>query len=224
MGGIYMKKFVSILFLCILCACLTVHAASEDYLILINAENPLPEDYLETYQDDFVDVLSTRNDGRPIQKLRREAAEELEKMMEAAAKAGFDNLSVTSAYRSREYQKQLFDNAVESYLVRGMTRKNAIDLAKRYYALPGKSEHESGLAVDLHHLSCATLAFADTNEYRWLSENAHLYGFILRYPEGKENITGIAFEPWHFRYVGRQAAKEIYDAGLCLEEYLSKNS
>lgn len=221
-----MKKILSMLLcFCLFGAQMSVRAAEKnEYLILINSENPLPEDYALVFKDDFVDVKSTRDDGRPPQKLRKAAAEALEELSAAAAEAGFSNISVTSAYRSREYQKQLFDGAVERYLARGMTKKEALHLTKRYFAEPGKSEHESGLAVDMHHLSCASLAFAETAEYRWLSEHAHLYGFILRYPEGKEKITGIAFEPWHFRYVGKEAAAEIYASGLCLEEYLNKIS
>lgn len=219
-----MKKLIAFLSLCALFFSLPISAEETgDYLILINAEHPLSADYMETYQDDFVEIAFTRNDGRPAQKMRREAAKALDEMLSAAREAGF-TITVTSAYRSREYQKQLFDAAVESYLARGMTRKEALQLTKRYYALPGESEHESGLAADIHHLSCATLAFADTAEYRWLSENAHKYGYILRYPEGKESVTGIAFEPWHFRYVGREAAKEIYRSGLCLEEFLKEKS
>ena len=190
-----MKKLIAFLSLCIIFFSLPTSAGEADSLfILINAEHPLPEDYVEIHQDDFVEIAFTRNDGRPIQKMRREAAHALD------------------------------DAAVESYLARGMTKKEALRLTKRYYALPGESEHESGLAADIHHLSCATLAFADTAEYRWLSENAHKYGYILRYPEGKESVTGIAFEPWHFRYVGREAAEEIYRTGLCLEEFLKEKS
>ena len=196
-----MKKLIAFLSLCALLLSHPVSAGdADDYLILINAEHPLPADYSETYQEDFVEIAFTRNDGRPTQKMRREAAKALDEMLSAAKEA------------------------VESYLARGMTKKEALRLTKRYYALPGESEHESGLAADIHHLSCATLAFADTAEYRWLSENAHKYGYILRYPEGKEAVTGIAFEPWHFRYVGREAAEEIYRAGLCLEEFLKEKS
>ena len=221
-----MKNILFIIIsLCLFCTWLPVNASeTQEYLILINAENPLPEDYFQAHQEDFVDVTDTRKDGRPVQKMLREAAEELEKLITAAKEAGFSDISVTSAYRSRKYQKQLFDDAVESYLTRGMTKKEALHLAGRYFAAPGCSEHESGLAVDMHHLSCATLAFAETAEYRWLAEHAHLYGYILRYPEGKEKITGIAFEPWHFRYVGKEAATEIYHSGICLEEYLRKIS
>lgn len=219
-----MKKLIAILCFCTVFLSLPASAGkAEDLLILINAEHPLPSDYTEIHQDDFVEITFTRNDGRPAQKMRREAAKALDEMLSAAREAGF-TITVTSAYRSREYQKQLFDAAVESYLARGMTKKEALRLTKRYHALPGESEHESGLAADMHHLSCATLAFADTAEYRWLSENAHKYGYILRYPEGKESITGIAFEPWHFRYVGREAAEEIYRSGLCLEEFLKEKS
>lgn len=219
-----MKKFTFLLLICILLFSCPISAnESAELLILINARNPLPENYYEIHKEDYIDVAFTRNDGRPVQKMRREAAEALDAMLSDAQAAGF-SITVTSAYRSREYQKRLFDDAVESYLARGMSPKEALRLTKRYHAAPGESEHESGLAADIHHLSCATLAFADTAEYRWLTENAHRYGFILRYPEGKESITGIAFEPWHFRYVGREAAEEIYSSGLCLEEFLSEKS
>lgn len=220
-----MKKCVSV-FLCGLMFVLFAKdiTASEDYLILINAQNPLSEDYYETYKEDFVDVHSTRKDGRAIQKMRSEAGGALDAMLSAAADAGYGDISVTSAYRSRAYQKELFDRAVEHYISCGMTKKEALLTTKRYYAVPGSSEHESGLSADIHHLSCASVSFADTPEYLWLVENAHRYGYILRYPQGKEAITGIAFEPWHFRYVGRTAAEEIYSSGLCLEEYLMKKS
>jgi len=219
-----MKKCIALFSLCVLLSSFPASAAkNDDFLILINTEHPLPDDYAEIHQEDFTEIAFTRDDGRPIQKMRPEAAKALDEMLSAARDAGFD-ITVTSAYRSREYQKQLFDASVERYLACGMTKKEALRLTKRYHALPGVSEHESGLAADMHHLPCATLAFADTAEYRWLSENAHKYGYILRYPEGKESVTGIAFEPWHFRYVGKNAAEEIYTSGLCLEEFLKEKS
>ena len=197
-----MKHFF-LSFFCVVClfswTALSASADSDNMLILINASHPLPDQYAEQHKNDLVEVKGTRADGRPVQLLQKEAAEALESLLAAAADAGFSDLSVTSAYRSRAYQKQLFDAAVQKYLARGMTAKDARRLAARYHALPGESEHESGLAVDLHNLPAASTAFADTDAFRWLAAHAPEYGFILRYPEGKEKITGIAFEPWHFR-------------------------
>lgn len=193
-----------------------------DDLILINSAHPLSEEYIIMYENDMITVAHTRADGRELQRMRTAAAKALDKMLEDAEKAGCIGLSVTSAYRSREVQKELFCAARDRYLDRGMPYKDAVRLARRYHALPGESEHESGLAADIHNLPAASTAFADTAEYLWLTENAHRYGFILRYPEGKEKQTGIAFEPWHYRYVGRENAEKIHASGLCLEEFLGK--
>jgi D-alanyl-D-alanine carboxypeptidase len=121
---------------------------------------------------------------------------------------------MTTAYRSYEFQSMLYNNYVA---------QDGQAAADRYSAKPGHSEHQTGLAVDV---SCASVnfelrvAFADTKEGKWLSENAHLFGFIIRFPEGKEEITGYQYEPWHLRYVGLVAAEYIYVHELTLEEYL----
>ena len=190
--------------------------------ILIGAGHPLPDDYAELHIADFVPVKATRADGRPVQLLQREAAEALEALLDAAAEAGFADITVTSAYRSRAYQHQLYEAAVQKYIDHGNDEATARRLVSRYHALPGESEHESGLAVDMHNLPAADTAFAETDAFRFLACHAPEYGFILRYPAGKEEITGIAFEPWHFRYVGREHALAIAAAGLTLEEYLAK--
>lgn len=222
-GGRCMKKIAVFALIIALCPLFSprLHGDS-DNLILINSAHPLSEEYIILYEDDLTEVAHTRPDGRKMQRMRKEAATALDKMLDDAEKAGCIGLSVTSAYRSREMQKELFCAARDRYLDRGMPYKDAVRMARRYHALPGESEHESGLAADIHNLPAASTTFADTTEYQWLLENAHRYGFILRYPEGKEKVTGIAFEPWHFRYVGHENAEKIHASGLCLEEFLGK--
>ncbi len=196
-------------------------AARKDdgFPILVNADNPLPADYSA---GELTEIHHTRNDGRPVQLMQREAAEAIDAMLSALTDEFGESsgVSVTSAYRSRDYQRILFNSRVAEYSARGMTEEKAKALACRFVAEPGKSEHETGLAADLHNLACASRAFADTKEFLWLCENAADFGFILRYPQGKESITGIDFEPWHWRYVGIAAALEMKRKNLCLEEYV----
>ena len=104
----------------------------------------------------------------------------------------------------------------------GIGAEIAKRLAKEWVALPGTSEHQSGLCCDLHNLPSASQAFANTEEYRWLLQNCAKFGFILRYPKDKTDITKIMFEPWHYRYVGRYHAQIIMSEGLCLEEYMAQ--
>lgn len=190
-----------------------------EYLILVNSENPLDEDYVPA---DLVDIKSTRADGREIQKMRKAAADALESMILEMKRCGvYDkNLSVTSGYRSFEYQKYLFDTYVKNRTDNGMSYNDAYKEVSKTTALPGCSEHQSGLCADFHNKSYANISFAETEQYKWIEKNAHLFGFIVRYPKGKENITGISFEPWHLRYVGEENACKIYENSLCLEEYL----
>ena len=103
-----------------------------------------------------------------------------------------------------------------------LTRAQAEAIVVTYSSRPGTSEHQAGLCCDMHNLPSALDAFAKEEVFLWLKDNAWKFGFILRYPEGKQPITGVKFEPWHYRYVGRYHAKAIYDSGLCLEEYLEK--
>lgn len=127
---------------------------------------------------------------------------------------------VRAGYRSRETQEQVLEDRIASYQSEGYSKSRARELALETVAEPGTSEHELGLAVDIN---------ADDDRstgdevYAWLAENAYKYGFIQRYPEDKTEITGIDYEPWHYRYVGKSAAGEIYKSGECLEEYLGEN-
>lgn len=142
-----------------------------------------------------------------------EAQRHLDQMIQAAKNEINKEIIAFSGFRSYNYQNRLYNSSVE---------KNGEEYAQRYSAKPGHSEHQTGLAFDLggQMKYWLEMEFADTQEGIWLSENAHRFGFILRYPKGKEDITGYAYEPWHFRYVGREHAERIYSEGLTLEEYL----
>ena len=118
----------------------------------------------------------------------------------------------------------MFNRKINQYKAKGYDDNEAYNIAKTIVAIPGTSEHNLGLAADIVTPSYQTLdeGFAQTEAFRWLSENAADYGFILRYPKGKGDITGIIYEPWHYRYVGQAAAKVITEQGICLEEYLHR--
>lgn len=189
----------------------------EEYIKLISTKSTLPKDYSPT---DLTDVIFTRKDGRPTQRLRKAAAMALEAMLKEAASEGYDDISVTSAFRDYNYQKQLFDNEVSSFKARYGDK--AEEEAAKNVAIPGTSEHQSGLCVDMHNLPSASETFSETDAYKWLYANCAKFGFILRFPNGKEDITGIVYEPWHYRFVGRTHAMKIMSQGLCLEEYLEK--
>ncbi|MGF9826637.1 M15 family metallopeptidase, partial [Brevibacillus agri] len=189
-----------------------VAAEPASMAVLVNKQRKLPENYTPT---DLVFpnvpyLLPKKSEKR---KLRKEAAAALEALF-AAAKADGVSLAGVSAYRSHTYQKALFNRYVQ---------KDGVEKARTYSAVPGTSEHETGLAIDVSGIDgkcAATSCFADTKEAKWLAEHAQEYGFIIRYPEGKEAITGYMYEPWHLRYVGTEIAKEIKAQGITLEEYL----
>lgn len=125
---------------------------------------------------------------------------------------------VTSGYRSTELQQQLYDNEIANYQAQGYSYEEAEEIAKHWVAYPGTSEHHTGLAVDI---SAAENSGQESEDiYPWFIENCYKYGFILRYPEDKTDITKINYEPWHYRYVGKEVAEEIHQKGICLEEYL----
>ncbi len=193
---------------------------SEEYLILVNAKNTIDETYLP---DDLTDVSDTRKDGRNVQKMRLAAEKALEAMFIEARANGFTDLSVTSAYRSFTYQSQLFSQYTQQEMANdpSLTKAEAEAITETYSARPGTSEHQTGLCCDLHNLPSADKRFASTPAAAWLKENCWKFGFILRYPENKTPVTGIDFEPWHFRFVGRKHAKAIMQNGLCLEEYVA---
>jgi len=138
--------------------------------------------------------------------------------MMASARAAGATIWAQSGYRSYTTQRELFENRVNRYMNNGYSRAQAEKNAALWIAAPGTSEHQSGLAVDFN---CITMAFEQTVAYQWLIENAHRYGFILRYPRETTHITGVNYEPWHFRYVGVEHASMIWDCGVTLEEYVT---
>lgn len=141
-----------------------------------------------------------------------EAKAALDKMFAAAKAEQNLKMWVCSGFRSYTVQKNLYNSYV---------RRDGAKAADRYSARPGYSEHQTGLAFDINY---ADYRFKNTAEAKWLAANAYKYGFILRYPEGKESITGYMYEPWHYRYVGVESAKKIFDSGLTLEEYFGITS
>lgn len=181
-------------------------------LLLANPDNPLPEDFtVETaaVQGDFM------MDAR--------VADTMKQMIADAKEDGVD-LMVCSAYRSISRQQELFDAEVAVQMESGKSREEAETVTATMIAVPGTSEHHTGLAADIVTPTHQTLdpEFADTDAGKWLQEHAVEYGFILRYPEDKQDITQIIYESWHYRYVGVEHAKAITEQGLCLEEYLEQ--
>ena len=187
----------------------------EELLILVNPWNRIPDDYEERLVEIGDDLLFDER-----------GAAALEAMIEDC-KASYDRAPVPiSAYRTEEYQKELFDNKQERLLQAGVDLENVYDEAAKEVAVPGTSEHQTGLAIDIIDEYYTELDYGQmlTNTQRWLMEYCYDYGFILRYPEDSTDITGIIYEPWHYRYVGREAAKEISEKGITFEEYLELKS
>ncbi len=178
--------------------------------ILVNELHPLPRD--------FVPQVEKTYDGQSVDSRMRAA---LEKMIDDAKEEGL-NLMICSSYRDYKKQDSLMDKSIARYVGRGMSYTEAFFKTKEQIALTGASEHHTGLAVDIVGKDHQTLdrAQADTAEAIWLNEHACEYGFILRYPEDKEEITMISFESWHFRYVGEDAAAFMKENNLCLEEFV----
>lgn len=181
-------------------------------LVLVNYKYPIKEGYVPNMR-----VV----DGRSIFTFDTRAADALEKMLDDCRAEGLDPL-ICSAYRNQELQETLFSNKVSYYTNQGYSYEKAVELAKTSVAYPGTSEHQLGLAADIVSLHYQILDEGQlkTEEQQWLMKNCWKYGFILRYPTGKQDITGVIFEPWHYRYVGVEAAKEITEKGITLEEYL----
>jgi D-alanyl-D-alanine carboxypeptidase len=172
-------------------------------LRVYNVNNPLPEGMeVKTGNYDVIEV-----DERIL--------ESLNDMIRAAREDGV-SLWISSGYRSVKRQQELFDEQVNQNLQSGMNESEAKEVAATSVAIPGTSEHNTGLAVDLNGVRHD---FYTTEAYGWLSKHAAEYGFVERYPDGKQELTGIIFEPWHYRYVGKEAAEEMSARGLCLEEY-----
>ncbi|ANF97036.1 M15 family metallopeptidase [Paenibacillus bovis] len=184
--------------------------------VLVNKQNKLPEKYTPADLV-YADVRFTFKEKIEKRKMRKEAAVALKQMF-AAADQDHVPLAGVSAYRSHARQKAIF----EAYV-----RRDGEAKARTYSAYPGTSEHETGLAIDVSGSNgrcAATGCFAGTKEAKWLAQNAASYGFIIRYPKGKESITGYTYEPWHLRYVGKTIAGEISRKQLTLEEYKAQQA
>lgn len=175
-----------------------------DLLVLVNKKNKLSNNYIPN-------DLKTINIKYAYQnkQLREVAKINFEKLGFDAKKMGL-NIIVVSAYRDYNYQKKLYNYYIE---------KNGKKYARRVSAKPGHSEHQTGLAIDVMGSNDDYNLFNESKEFEWMINNAYKYGFILRYPEDKEIITGFKYEPWHYRYVGKEVAKIIYEKRITLEEY-----
>lgn len=180
------------------------------YLVLVNPWHPLPEDY----QFELTTVTGKY-------KIDSRCADALGQFL-ADCKAAGHTPYICSAYRTWDDQVYLFDKKVNSFISKGYSEEEAKILAAKETAVPGTSEHQLGLAADILCQSRPWLddGQANTATQKWLMANCHKYGFILRYPKGTTPITGIIYEPWHYRYVGVEIATEIMTKGITLEEYL----
>mgnify|MGYP002735323215 CR=1 FL=1 len=172
--------------------------------VLVNKYFEVSSDYVPS----LVEVISSKNCS-----IRPEAAEAWDLMREACSAATGKTLYLSSGYRSYETQKKLFEDALAN---KGLER------AVSKYAYPGRSEHQLGLALDITTTDTKSISgsFLSTEAGMWMTDHAYEFGFILRYPSGKESITGYAFEAWHYRFVGVDVATAMYGTGLCYEEYL----
>jgi D-alanyl-D-alanine carboxypeptidase len=181
-------------------------------LILVNYQNKINS-------DTKIDVVQLKN-GQAIDK---RCYEELQQMMDDCRDEGLDPI-ICSSYRSHRKQKILYEQKIYDLLNEGYSQTKAKNEAATVVAIPGTSEHEIGLAVDIVDDNYQMLENEQENTpvQKWLKKNCWKYGFILRYPENKKKITGVIYEPWHYRYVGKTAAKEIMSKGICLEEYLDE--
>ena len=182
-------------------------------LILVNWEHALPDGF-------SVPELTRLRNGHAVDSRAYPA---LQAMMDDARAAGLQPL-ICSSYRTRDVQERLFGQEVQSWMDQGYIREEALDRAAMWVARPGTSEHQTGLAVDIVDMSYQLLdeRQESTPVQKWLMDHCAEYGFILRYPADKSALTGINYEPWHYRYVGTEAAGEIMENGWCLEEYLSR--
>ena len=214
-----MKKILLFALVCTLLTglCLPICAvpATEDHLLtLVNPWNTVPEDW-------SVDLVSIGNGHR----VDKTCYDDLMAMMEACRGQGLSPM-VRSSYRTQTQQTDLYANKVRQWKGYGYDEESARIKAATIVAPPGTSEHQMGWAVDIVDASYRTLdeKQAETPAQQWLMAHSWEYGFILRYPVDKSEVTGIIYEPWHYRYVGRDNAKKIAESGLCLEEYLEREA
>ena len=191
---------------------------TDDLLILVNADHPLPEGYAPrdlVLLNELESSLFTVKE--PNTYLCRSALTALNAMLSDAHQQGLTQWQISEGYRSRAAQQAIWDQKYVKYrTVNGLSESKALQAVSRRVAKPGCSEHETGLALDL---TVPGAAFRSTPQCLWIQQHCAEYGFILRYTEDKEKITGITAEPWHIRFVGVEAAQEMREKNLCLEEY-----
>ena len=173
-------------------------------LILVNADHPIPEDYTVT--------LKQLRNGQSVDE---RIYPQLQQMFDHARQDGIYPL-INESYRTAERQQEIMDKYVSNYRAGGLSEEDAVKKALTVVAVPGTSEHQLGLALDI----IAEYDSDSSATWEWLRDHCWHYGFILRYPADKVKVTGISYEPWHFRYVGIDAAREIMEQGITLEEYL----
>ena len=174
--------------------------------VLVNKYNYLDKDYVPKNLEKISTVYALSN-----MKLVENAKEAYEEMAKDASKSKL-KLVILSSYRSYDYQVDLYNR---------YAKKDGKEKADTYSGRPGFSEHQTGLAFDIYNGKTTYTKFESTKEFDWMQENAYKYGFILRFPKGKELETGYQYESWHYRYVGKDIAKEIYDKDICFEEYMA---
>ncbi len=181
-------------------------------LVLVNSENPLDTSYAPN--------LTKLDDEHSIDS---RIADVTKQMFQDAEAAGL-SLHIVSAYRDYDTQRQVFNDTMLNWIYQGYSPLDAYDETSQSVAIPGTSEHATGLAMDITSSTYTDLddAQGDTDEAKWLIANCANYGYILRYPSDKSDVTKIVYEPWHFRYVGKDVAKEITDQGITLEEYIQQ--
>lgn len=179
----------------------------DEISVVVNKNNKLPAVYVPEHLTEISNDMAYNG-----KKIRIEALEAFKKLWKEAKK---ENLKITivSAYRDYEYQSKLFQKYVQ---------EKGLNYALNCSAKPGHSEHQTGLAIDVMGENGDYNLFEQTKEFEWMKDHAHEFGFILRYPKGKEKITGFKYEPWHYRYVGIELASTIFEKKMTLEEYFRK--
>lgn len=194
----------------------------KSYLILVNKENPCGADHAPKSLSTIPSRLTLY--GKEVE-LESNAALAAEALVLELHAHGYEDIVITSGYRDYAYQQVLFNTYLGNEKAKhpDWTEEQCRAEVLTYSAFPGQSEHQTGLCMDLISTKNVVLdeSFAGNPAYAWLVENAHSFGFILRYPKGKEGITGYSYEPWHYRFVGVEAATAIYEQGITLEEYLN---
>ena len=198
-----------------------ITAGTGNYMMLINANNPLERDYKP---EEMVDIAQHVSATKSSIYLETQASESYIKMVNAMKNDGIIGFAAVSGYRDYDYQTRLHNAEIERQR-QHYSESEARRRAARIVAAPGTSEHQSGLAIDVSSADIGYILsskFENTSSFAWLKVHGHEYGFIIRYEQDKTDITGVIYEPWHLRYVGEMAT-DIYESGLCFEEYLEVN-